>query len=46
MKLQLFNETDCQRIHAAAVRILGEMGVWVMDEDTRTLLKGAGCRDG
>lgn len=46
MKLRLFDQADCQRIHGAALRILAEMGVWVMDEETRTLLKGAGCREG
>ncbi len=45
MKLKLLNEADSQAIHRAALRILREIGMAVLDHDTRKMLKKAGCRE-
>ncbi len=45
MKLRLLSEADSQAIHRAALRILREIGMFVMDHDTHKMLKQAGCRE-
>ena len=45
MKLKLLNELDSQSIHQAALKILREVGMAVMDHDTQVMLKNAGCRE-
>jgi trimethylamine--corrinoid protein Co-methyltransferase len=45
MKLRLLSEADSQAIHRAALRILNEIGMLVMDHDTREMLRRAGCRE-
>lgn len=45
MKLRLLSEKDSREIYRAAVQILQEMGMLVMDQDTRGLLRKAGCRE-
>ncbi|UCF98640.1 MAG: trimethylamine methyltransferase family protein [Spirochaetaceae bacterium] len=45
MKLRLLSDADSREIYAAAIRILREMGMRVMDGDTRRLLQKAGCRE-
>jgi len=45
MRLRLLSEADSQAIHRAALRILREIGMFVMDHDTRKMLKQAGCRE-
>ena len=45
MKLGLSSEADFQAIHRAALEILREIGMFVMDYDTQKMLKQAGCRE-
>lgn len=45
MKLRLLTKEDSQAIHQAALKILGEIGMAVMDHTTREMLKKAGCRE-
>ena len=45
MKLRLLGEGDIQAIHQAALEILREIGLAVMDQDTREILKKAGCQE-
>ena len=45
MKLELLSKANSQAIHRAALRILGEIGMLVMDHDTQEMLKQAGCRE-
>ena len=45
MKLRLLSESDSRAIYQTAIRILREMGMLVMDQDTRRMLQGAGCKE-
>ena len=45
MKLRLLSEGDSQDIYRAALQILQEMGMQVMDQDTRKMLLEAGCQE-
>lgn len=45
MKLRLLSEADSQGIYRTAIQILEEMGMQVMDRDTHSLLRQAGCRE-
>ncbi len=45
MRLRLLSEADVQAIHRAALEILREIGMLVLDHDTREVLKQAGCRE-
>ena len=45
MRLKLLEEAETRSIHQTALRILGEIGMAVMDQDTREMLKKAGCRE-
>lgn len=45
MRLHLLDKEETSQIHAAALEILREIGVHVMEADTVKLLKGAGCRE-
>ncbi len=45
MRLRLLDEADSQSIHRTALGILREIGMLVMDHDTREMLKKAGCRE-
>jgi len=43
VKLRLLSEADSLAIYQAAIQILEEMGMLVMDQDTRGMLREAGC---
>lgn len=45
MKLRLLGEADTQAIHRTALEILREIGMSVMDYDTREMLKQVGCQE-
>ncbi|RKX78020.1 MAG: hypothetical protein DRP87_07445 [Spirochaetes bacterium] len=45
MRLRVLSAEDTHRIHRAALRILREVGMHVMDEDTRKTLLKAGCTE-
>ena len=45
MRLRLLGEADLKAIHQAALGILREIGIFVMDQGTREMLKKAGCRE-
>lgn len=45
MRLRLLGDKQVQLIHQTALCILGEIGIFVMDQDTRGMLKAAGCRE-
>ncbi len=45
MRLRLLEDAEIQKIHQGALGILREIGIFVMDQDTRQMLKGAGCRE-
>ena len=45
LNLRVLSESDSQKIHEAALEILRETGMFVMDEETRNLLKDRGCRE-
>ncbi len=45
MRLKLLSGADSQAIHRAALKILSEIGILVMDRDTRDMLRRAGCRE-
>ncbi|TET80416.1 MAG: hypothetical protein E3J37_11375 [Anaerolineales bacterium] len=44
-KLRLLSKEDSCQIHQAALRILEEIGMLVMDQHTRRMLRQAGCRE-
>jgi len=44
-KLRLLSKEDSRQIHQAALRIMEEMGMLVMDQHTRRMLRQAGCRE-
>jgi trimethylamine---corrinoid protein Co-methyltransferase len=44
-KNRLLTKDDTQQIHATALQILDEIGMQVSDQQTRTQLKQAGCRE-
>jgi trimethylamine---corrinoid protein Co-methyltransferase len=44
LNLRVLNEVDTQKIHQAALRILGETGMRILDEDTVKVLQGQGCQ--
>lgn len=46
MKLRLLDRADTHAIHQAALGILSEIGMLVLDHDTREMLRQAGCRAG
>lgn len=43
MNLSVLSKNDIENIHTTALRILYEVGMYVMDDDTRRMLKRAGC---
>jgi trimethylamine--corrinoid protein Co-methyltransferase len=45
MRLRLLGDTEIYKIHQTALCILREIGIFVMDQDTRRMLKSAGCRE-
>jgi trimethylamine--corrinoid protein Co-methyltransferase len=45
VKLRLLSEADIRGIYQVAIQILEEMGMEVMDQDTRRMLQQAGCRE-
>ncbi len=45
MRLRLLSKEDAQQIHRAALEILRDIGMHVMDQDTHKRLKEARCRE-
>ncbi|HET7237376.1 MAG TPA: trimethylamine methyltransferase family protein [Actinomycetota bacterium] len=41
--LDLYSDEDLDRLHAAAIRVLEEVGARIMTEEGRSLLLGSGC---
>ena len=45
-QMRFLSEEDSRQIHSAALQILHEVGMNFLDEETRSLLKSKGCRQG
>ncbi|MBW2056706.1 MAG: trimethylamine methyltransferase family protein [Deltaproteobacteria bacterium] len=46
LRLRVLSEEETEQIHRTALRVLGEIGMDVQDEETRKRLKEMGCREG